>query len=162
MTWWRRQRVPLIALIVAAVAVVGVQFWLAVAPALSRTSQSIEMVETDADIAGQTLRMGSARWDEFEAPSGSRTLSIRLDSGGGADASTCGPFVLTEPSSERSWQEATSVLDVPYDAGERSCVEESAPYRILTVFLVPDDASGPFFFDVPGPDQVTARFVIEP
>lgn len=162
MTWWRRQRIPLLALAVAALAVVGVQVWFTVSPALTRTAQTTQVVESDAEIAGQTIRMASVRWDEFDAPSGSRTLSVRLGSDGGADAAACGPFVLTEPSSDRSWQESTSILDVPYDDGERSCVAESAPYDILTVFLVPDDADGPFFFDIRGPDKMTARFVIEP
>lgn len=162
MTWWRRQRLPLAALLVAVAAVVGVQVWLSVIPASSRTAETIEVAQTDAEIAGQTLRVSQTRWDAFEAPTGSRTLSVHLESDGGPDAATCGPFVLTEPATDRSWQESTSILDVPYDAGERSCIESSAPYGILTVFLVPDDADGPFFFDVRGPDQVTARFLVEP
>ncbi|WP_435747156.1 hypothetical protein [Microbacterium sp. PMB16] len=159
-SWWRRQRLALVSLLVAAAAVVGVHVWLDVLPA-SGGPAVIAAEDGAADIAGQTLDLDAARWDEFEAPEGSRTLSIRLDAGGGADATTCGQLTIAEAQGDRVWSNARRVLDVPFDAGESSCLEGSGPYVILAVFLLPDDADGPFLLDVPGDGEI-ARFVVEP
>ena len=159
-SWWRQQRVALIALVVAAVAVVGVHVWFDVLPG-SEDPPIIVSQDGSADIAGQTLTLDSARWDEFEAPAGSRTLSIRIESDGVADATTCGIFTLVETQGDRVWRNARSALDVPYDAGESNCQEASGPYVILAVFLLPDDAEGPFLLDIPGDGEI-ARFAVEP
>jgi hypothetical protein len=159
-SWLRRQRATLIALVVAAVAVVGVHVWFDVLPN-SEESRVVDAQDRSAHIAGQTLALDSARWGEFEAPSGSRTLSIRMESDGGPDATTCGLFTLAEAQGDRVWSNARSALDVPYEAGESYCLEESGPYAILAVFLLPDDAEGPFLLDVPGDDEI-ARFPVEP
>lgn len=159
-SWWRRQRVALTALLVAAAAVVAVHVWLDVLPAATGDPTTIDAGDGAAEIAGQTLVVDSVRWDEFEAPEGSRTLSIRIDSGGGADATICGVFTLAEADGDRVWSNARSVLDVPVEAGESYCQEASGPYVILAVFLLPDDADGPFVLEVPGDGEV-ARFPIE-
>lgn len=160
-SWWRRQRVALVALLLAAMAVVGVHVWFDVLPASTDGTTVVEAREGAAEIAGQSLALDSARWDEFDAPDGSRTLSIRLESGGGTDATTCGQFTLAEAEGDRVWSNARSVLDVPFDAGESYCQEASGPYGILAVFLLPDDAGGPFALEVPGDGEV-ARFDVEP
>lgn len=159
-SWWRRQRVALIALALAAATVVGVHLWFDVLPN-SEEPRIVAAQERSAGIAGQTLTLDSARWGEFEAPAGSRTLSIRLQSDGGPDATACGLFTLAEAQGERVWANGRGALDVPYEAGESSCLEESGPYAILAVFLLPDDADGPFLFDIPGDDEI-ARFRVEP
>lgn len=159
-SWWRRQRVALTALIVAAAAVVAVHVWLDVLPASTGDPSSVEAEDGSAEIAGQTLSVESARWGEFEAPEGSRTLSIRIESGGGSQATTCGLFTLREAEGDRVWSNARSVLDVPFDAGESYCQEASGPYALLAVFLLPDDADGPFVLEVPGDGEI-ARFPVE-
>lgn len=162
MTWWHRQRAPLVALAVAAIAAVGVHVWMEAVPLLPRMTDDVTVVGQRASIAGHDMSLGRVQWNEFDAPTGSRTLSIRLEADGGAEATTCGAFTLTEPSSGRLWENARSALAVPYDAGESGCGAESFPYEILAVFLVPDDALGPFAFDVPDADGVIARFVVTP
>lgn len=161
MSWWRRQRTALLALAVATVAVIGAYVWLDVLPSV-RSGDRVVEVETDVDISGQTLSIGPAEWGEFESPAGTRTLSIRLRSSGGTDAALCGPATLTDPSSSRTWLSSRSGLDVPSGEGESSCVAESSPYRVLLVFLLPDDVEGPFRLDLEGGDDVTARFTVEP
>lgn len=161
MTWWRAQRTALIALVIAATAMVGAAVWLDVIPSIRPTDRVIE-AETSVDLAGQTLSLGPVEWGEFDAPEGSRTLSVRLSASGGFDASVCGRATLTETGSSRTWLSSRAALDVPYDEGESSCIPESASYRILLVFLVPDDADGPFHLDIEGSDDDLARFVIEP
>lgn len=162
MSWWRRQRLPLIALAAGAVAAVGVHVWLDVLPASTRVAQTITVADPQAEIAGQTIALERSTWSEFDAPEGSRTLSIRLDARAGAEATTCGTFALTEQHSGRVWENARSVLGVPSDAAESSCQTESAPYEILAVFLLPADADGPFWFDVPGDSGAIARFSVDP
>lgn len=161
MTWWQRQRLALTALAAAAVAVAGVHVWFDVRPATESSTEIVTAENGRAEIAGQTLTLGSVRWGEFEAPDGSRTVSIRLDSDGGPDAAPCGLFTLAEVAGDRVWSNARGGLDVPYDAGASSCQQESGPYVILAVFLLPDDVDGPFRLEVPGPDRI-ARFAVDP
>lgn len=163
MSWWRRQRTALAALAITAVATVGVHVWLDVLPAHETQAQTMTHVADgdSAEIAGQKMSLQSARWDEFEAPEGMRTMSVRLRAGGGDDATWCQDFTLSEVQGGRVWLDARSELDVPFDAGESSCREEPFSYDILAVFLVPEDAAGPFFFDVPGDTSEVARFTIE-
>lgn len=160
MTWLRRQRVPLIALAVAAVAMVATTVWLDVLPAV-RPSDRIMVAETDAEVAGQTVSVTGARWDEFDAPDGTRALSVRLSSTGGTDAASC-TISVTDPRTSRTWVSSRDGLDVPYGDDERSCTIEASSYRILAVFLLPDDVEGPLDLDVQGGDHVTARFEIDP
>lgn len=161
MSWWRRQRTALLALVITAAAVVGATIWLDVVPNIRATDRVID-AESTVDISGQTLTLGPTEWGEFAAPDGSRTLSIRLESSGGADASVCGQSTLTEADTGRTWVSSRKGLDVSSDDGENSCTIESSAYRILLVFLLPDDAEGPFRLDIEGSDSDVARFVIEP
>lgn len=157
----RSPRTALAALAVTIAAVAGVYLWLDILPGLP--AQRDVVVGVDAvEISNQTLTLGPAEWSEFEAPEGSRTLSIRLRASGGADAEMCGRPTLTEPATERVWVSSRSGLDVPYDEGESSCLAESEPYAMLVVFLLPDDATGPFELDFDGDDGDTARFIVEP
>ncbi len=168
MTWWRTQRVALLALLLAAVATAGVHLWLDAAPiAEERESREPVYVLPDDDtasveIGGHELTVTSTRWAEFEAPEGSITLSVRLDARSDADAENCTAFLLSETDGERVWQDAHRDVDIPFDEpGETSCRPESPAYGILAVFLLPEDAAGPFWFDVPAGDQ-TARFRVDP
>lgn len=162
MTWSKRRRVAVAALAVAAVASVGVHVWLDVIPSVQSQAQTITNIDDgeSVEIAGQTMSLRSARWDEFDAPDDMRTVSVRLNAGGGEDATWCREFTLAEAHGDRAWLDARSVVDVPYDAGEASCRDESFAYEILAVFLVPDDAVGPFHFDIPGEPGDVTRFTV--
>ncbi|WP_426188198.1 hypothetical protein [Microbacterium sp. TWP3-1-2b2] len=161
--WWRRQRLALTALAVAAIATLGVHVWLDALPQVQAQAQDITQVTDDesVEIAGQTLSLRSARWGEFDAPEGMRTVSVRLNASGGDEATWCREFTLAEAHGGRVWLDARSVLDVPYDAGEASCRDESFSYEILAVFLIPEDAAGPFHFDIPGELGDVTRFTVE-
>lgn len=161
MTWWRKQRLALAAMILAAGAVIGIHVWLDVLPA--STDEDAVTVHAHGDqaaIAGQTLSVDSVLWSEFDAPPGSRTLSVRLDARAGEDPAVCGLFTLAEVRGDRVWSNARTALDVPYEAGASYCQEESGPYVILAIFLLPDDATGPFWLDIPGDDEI-ARFRVD-
>lgn len=161
-SWWRSQRLALIALAASAVAVLGAYLWLDVLPSMRQPDRVIEAEDDSVTISGQDLELGFVEWGEFDAPEGSRTVSVRLSASGGADAGSCGVATLTEPSSSRTWVSSREGLDVDRDLGETSCVAEPASYRILLVFLVPDDAEGPFVLDIRGDDGDLARFPVDP
>ncbi|GAB3595760.1 hypothetical protein [Microbacterium tumbae] len=162
MTWLRSQRIALSALLFTVIAVVGVSLWLDILPVADQERVTVVRAEGDVEVAGQELRYRAARWDEFAAPEGARSVSIRLHSSGGPDAALCGEFRLSEADGGRTWLDAHTELDVPYDAGAPYCQEESAPYEILAVFLIPENADGPFVLDIPGEDDVVFRFAVEP
>jgi hypothetical protein len=161
MSWWRSQRRALIALVIVAAAMLGATVWLDILPSIRSTDRVIE-AESTVDIAGQTLTLGPTEWGEFDTSDGSRTLSIRLSSSGGSEASLCGQTTLTEIDSGRTWLSSRDDLDVSYDEGENSCTAEPASYRILLTFLLPDDADGPFLLDIEGSDNDLARFRLDP
>ena len=162
MSWWRKQRAPLLALLLTVISAAGVHLWLDVLPSSEADVPTVVEAERRGEIAGQRIAVDAVRWDEFDAPAGSRTVSVLLDATGGKDATTCGAFTLSEVDGPRVWLDAGGELNVPSDAGERSCLEESLSYDIFVVFLVPDDAMGPFHLDIPDRDGRILRFVVEP
>lgn len=162
MTWWKRQRVALAALGIAAVAVVGVYAWTDILPASGDADAVVVSADDEIELAGQTLEVVSVRWDEFDAPDGMRTLSIGLRASGGQDAGMCGSTSLSEIDGDREWRDARRLLDVPWEAGESSCGAEVASYRILSVFLLPDDADGPFLLNLSGDIGEHVGVVVEP
>ncbi|MEI3849141.1 MULTISPECIES: hypothetical protein [Microbacterium] len=163
MTWWRRQRRAIIGLLLAVGAVVGVHVWLDVIPAAPRTSVRTIVVDGRAEVHGHTLSVAASRWGEFDAPRGSTTLTVVLHARSDEGAESCGTFRLSERDGSRLWLDAGSAVDVDIDDEdtETGCREGNGGYRILTVFLLPDDARGPFWLDVPVEDEV-ARFRIDP
>ena len=162
MTWWKRQRAALAALGIAAVAVVGVYAWTDILPASGGDDAAVVSADDEIELAGQTLEVVSVRWDEFDAPDGMRSLSVELRASGGPDAAMCGSSSLNEIGGDREWADARRLLDVPWEAGESSCGAEVASYRILSVFLLPDDASGPFRLNLSGDLGEHVGVVIEP
>lgn len=160
MTWWRQQRVALVALAVAAVTAVGVYIWLDVIPVTDDPPPTPTVVEGSVSTGGNTLEFVSATSDEFPAPDAAWPLSIRLRASSDAEATMCGSFTLSEVDGDRVWRPAGSEVDVEYGDEERSCSEGMDAYGILTVFLLPDDADRPFWFDVTVDDEVV-RFRID-
>lgn len=163
MSWVRTQRRALIAVLCTAIATAGVYLWLDVLPVAEAQQETI-ITSSDgtAEIAGQELVLGDVRWDEFAAPADSRVLSVRLRASGGPDASMCGTVTLSEQHGQRTWRDGDDLVDVPYEAGESYCIAESAPYDVISVFVLPADAEGPFFLDIAGEDHRITRFPIVP
>ncbi|MFT4258126.1 hypothetical protein [Microbacterium sp.] len=154
----RTRAITLIALLACAL---GVHFWLDAMPVIERKSETYATAGDDGslEVAGQRLTLRGAEWDEFPSPDGTRTVSIRLHSSGGAEAEVCGEVTLSEPGG-RIWLDADDIVDVPSEEGEPYCVAESAPYDIVTVFVVPDDADGPFVLTIADGAGRAARFDI--
>jgi hypothetical protein len=158
---WSGRRASLLALLVAVLAVVSVHVWFDVVPTIESDDAIVVTADEAVDVAGQRFALRSMRADEFGAPDGAHSVSIRLHSTGGAEAIGCRSLLLTAQDDGRVWTPATSELDIPSDAGESRCQAESPPYDLLAVFVVPDDASGPFWFDVTDEDGRVVRFPVE-
>lgn len=165
MTWRRTHGRALAALLMAATATVGVHIWFDVLQAGGPEQPAYVLAEGTTEIGGHELTLISTRPGEFEAPAGSKTLSVWLDARSDDDAAPCRSITLTEMSGSRTWLDAQSDVDTSSDAdardAEATCREGSPFYRILSVFLLPDDATGPFWLDVPVGIDETARFRIE-
>jgi hypothetical protein len=159
MTWWRRQRAALIALLAAAVALVVVSLWLDVLPSRESAPPTPHVADGPIDLGGNRLELIRAIPDEFPAPDGAHTLSIRLAADSTEDAERCGTFTLREATGDREWLTAGSAVDVRYGDEESSCRKGTGSYRILTVFLLPNDADGPFWLDIAVGDDVV-RFPV--
>lgn len=159
MRWWRRQRIPLLALAGAIALVIGVNVWLEVLPHI-KEPKATPVADGAVSLGGNTLELGRVTPDEFAAPAGTRPLSIRLYASSEADAEYCGTFTLREATGERVWRPAGREVDVERGDAESSCREGMDAYDILTVFLLPADADGPFWLDVPVDGEV-ARFRID-
>lgn len=162
MTWWRRQRIALCGLLVAALAAVGVHLWFDVLPALETTGPAYATADEAGlvEAGGHRLALSSVTLAEFEAPPGSTTLSVRLHAASAEEAELCGTPRLTEAEGDRTWLDARGDVDVTSD-DERSCQDGSASYTLLTVFLLPDDATGPFWFDLPVGRSDVVRLRVE-
>lgn len=148
MSWWRRQRLALAGLAVAAAAAVSVHVWFDVLPTTDDAGPVITASDGTAEVGGHRLSVEGVEWGEFSAPDGSTTLSVTLRAHSADEAELCGTFLLSEAPSGREWLDARGDVDVRTD-DERSCRSGSGAYRILAVFLLPEDASGPFWLDAP-------------
>ncbi|MCG1037933.1 hypothetical protein, partial [Polaribacter sargassicola] len=104
----RRQRTALVALIAAAAALVGVSVWLDVLPAQESAPPAPRDSDGPVDMGGNRLELVRAVPNEFPAPAGAHTLSIRLSADSAEDAERCGTFTLREKDGERVWLTAGS------------------------------------------------------
>lgn len=154
MSWWRRQRTAAIALMIAAMVAAGTIWLFEVVPSRDEPTVSTTVATTTVTVDGNTIDPPTVRVDEFAGPAGTTTVSVRVPARSDADASSCGSFTLTERATGRVWVTAGSEVDVSDDDAERSCVPDSASYTILAVFLLPDDVSGLFWFDMTFDDTV--------
>lgn len=161
--WWRQQRRALLALLITASAVLGVYAWLDLIPSLQAQTEVVTTaVDGEAEFGDQHFDLRSARWDEFTAPDGARTLSITVTVRPGDEPDQCGPLVLREVDGAREWADARETIGAPWDAGDSYCDQEaSAPYRLFAVFLIPEDVTGPFWLSIDGIYGESVRFFVE-
>ncbi|MBO9624935.1 MAG: hypothetical protein J7484_01020 [Microbacterium sp.] len=161
MTWWRRRRLAIGGLVLAALAAFGAHFWYDVRPRIGADKPYVTADESGAvEAGGNRLSIWSVTRAEFEAPTGSTTLSVRMHAASTEDSERCGAVTLTEADGGRVWLDARRDVDIRSDE-EHSCQEGSASYDILAVFLLPDDARGPFWLDVPIGRSDQVRLLVE-
>lgn len=169
--WWRSNAVALVALallIPAVVVIIGGNEWndgsagrpwqpIGVSPGESAAYGEAQIGPASAEL----ISAESADDRELTVPDGMRVVvtTVRVDPG--SPAISCLPLVLRErDGAQRQWNGARLEVDWPFDAAQpTSCDRDAvAPYSLVTPFLVPDDARGPFAVDIAGVDELP-RFV---
>lgn len=147
-----RTAAPYVAAGLAAVLAVGAHLWFETRVTAESTHR--EIVDATADggtIAGQHLTLTRADLDQpgLESPAGTRTVSVYLDAESGDDAKDCAtPRLFERGGSARSWDEMTLRATSGTAEDPTTCTQEGGRYRIHTVFIVPDDAAGPFVLEI--------------
>lgn len=160
MMWWRMRRLALTGLLAATLAAAGMHVWFQTLPALEGSEPSVVISDGSVELGGHLLRVSSTRWGQFDAPEGSTTFSVVLDARSDQESALCGDIALAEANGSRVWLQAHRDLDATSD-DEWSCQEDSRFYGILAVFLLPEDASGPFWLDVPIGSSEVLRFRLD-
>lgn len=157
--WWRRNGIPLAAIvaIVAGVVIIGGDHVRrenalsgGIHPVVATADGVVELAgaKFSAATTDITLRFGSPS----PPPEGTKvvTATVRVDTG--SNRATCGTPVLREAEGAgREWADASDALGIPYASDEyRFCAPDFPRWFTLTArYVVPEDADGPFFVDVP-------------
>lgn len=160
--WWRRNGIALLALaVLVPVGGIGV----AQHERTALTGSGKDPVTADAagavELAGITV--GPAR-AEFEsragAPDGTRVVTVHLPVDTHGDDLSCLPPVLREADGlQRSWRESALELGLDSFDAERptSCPADGERwFTLVTSYLVPADATGPFDVDLTWADALPA------
>lgn len=180
---WPRNAAALVALAVlvpASAAAIGWREWVG---AYDTSGQHVYAVLPAGD--EDTVDLDDTTWgpvragvftaaDGLPVPDGAKVIAVKItvDNHDLDEPSGCGSPVLVEQSSGRQWSEMSLALDLPYDPDSPTlCSTDtsadygvSGPYEMLVPFIVPEDAEGPFWFDVAPYDTEPsfARFSIAP
>lgn len=151
-----------VGLLLAACAVLAVYAWVDLIPAAQRADPAPVMLHADdGEFNGNTFEVRRAVWGEFNAPPDTRSLTVTVTVHPGDDPGTCGPLTLVDETTSEEFADARLALGADWDAGESFCLtDDSAPYRLFAVFLIPDDRTGPFMLMIPGEPGETASIPI--
>jgi hypothetical protein len=175
-TWWRRNAVALLSLAVLIPATAGAIGWRQWSATFDQPTQRITAItpgeNDEVDLAGATWGPVTSgiftEADGFDLPAGTKIVAVKIpvDNHDLDDVAECGAPMLTEQSSGREWTEMSVAIGLEYDPDSpTTCTyQPEGPYEMLVPFIVPDDASGPYWVDVVpyGTAPVFARFSIDP
>ncbi|MDR6866804.1 hypothetical protein J2Y69_001403 [Microbacterium resistens] len=178
--WWRRNAIALGAVAVLApmtIAAVGGYEW------YENVFSGPASVPVDADPSGDgTIDIGGAIWGPAKGVVVTDTQGLDLPEGtvligvtipvepqhprAEGEPAYCMAPRLVEQRSGREWLQVRAELGLPYLAEEPyDCtLQEGDPFQLVIPYVVPADAEGPFWVEVPVPsaDPSFARFSIDP
>ena len=158
LSWWRRNRMALIALAIlvpGTAAGIGWHEWHQYYGFDARPFQPIVVEEEGtADLVGATW--GPIRGGELDdvtgldVPSGATVIAVGIPVAAGADGVTCAGPVLVDQATGREWRTARSEIGLLSDSAEPEfCLKsQKGDYELILPFVVPDDVDGPFWVDV--------------
>ncbi|WP_102191484.1 hypothetical protein [Microbacterium aurantiacum] len=173
-SWWRRNRVALVAvaiLLPATVVAIGGQNWRLIYAFDARPVDPVVVGEKDsAELAGATFGpVRSGVIDDLsglDVPEGAKVIAAAIPVDSGAEGVSCRRPTLTHQASGRQWTLMRSEIGVEYNAEEPEFCssEETGSYEIIAPFVVPEDLEGPFWVDVwpQGVGGTFLRFPIDP
>lgn len=173
-SWWRRNRLALIAvaiLLPATVVAVGGQNWRLIYAFDARPVHPIVVEEKDsAELAGAAfgpVRSGVIEdLSGLDVPEGAKLIVAGIPVDSGAEGVSCRQPTLTHQASGRQWTLMRSEIGADYNAEEPEYCssEETGSYELIAPFVVPEDLEGPFWVDVWPQDAggTFLRFSIDP
>lgn len=173
-SWWRRNLVALIAMVVlvpATAAAIGWQEWYQYFGFGARAFSAVEVAE------GDTAELGGAIWGPvrggvveeltgLDVPAGTRLIGVAVPVRASTAGIGCQMPTLVEQSTGREWHSVRLEIGLPWSADEpETCIsEEAGSYDLILPYVVPEDATGPFWVDVEpyGVGGEFLRFSFEP
>lgn len=172
--WWHTNLAALIALVVllpVTAATVGWQEWYQYFGFGTRSVTAVPVEEHEttelADAVWGPLRGGEITDAEgLNVPTDARVLAVGVPVAPSRTGIACETPMLVEQSTGREWRPMRAEIGVGYDSGEpETCLSEQVePYELILPFVVPEDATGPFWVDVRpyDADGSFVRFSFEP
>jgi len=157
-SWWRRNRLALVALAIlvpATAFAVGWQEWRQYFAFDGRPVTPIAVEEGDSkDTAGASW--GPVRGGEItdvaglDVPPDTRLIAVAVPADPDTDGLICDTPVLVEQKTGREWRPVRSEIGLESDPTEpeRCMPDQTSPYELVVPFVVPDDVEGPFWVDV--------------
>jgi hypothetical protein len=173
LSWWRRNTLALVALVLllpATAIAVGWQEWYQFFGFGARAVTPVVVAEDETtDLAGATW--GPVRGGEIEdlsgldVPEDTRLIAVGVpvDTGEGV---ACETPTLVEQSTGREWSPVRAEIGLESSAEEPElCLgSQTGSYELIVPFVVPEDVEGPFWVDVRPYDAGGSfvRFEFEP
>lgn len=167
-SWWRSNRLALVALAVLAPATVlglGWHEWYQYYGYGARPFIPVTVAEDEsAELAGATW--GPVRGGELDditgldVPAGATVIAVGVPVDPEAEGVGCMSPVLVDQQTGREWQPARTEIGLSSHPDEPEiCVSgTAAPYELILPFVVPDDVEGPFWVDI-APYRAGGSFV---
>ncbi len=169
MSWWRKNALALGALVLAA-SLTGISWYVGVWLPLSPPEAA---VATPDDEGRGTL--GGATFDDltiaseedpegyYGAPDGTWVVAVSVDVSPQESGLSCSLQLSESDGEQRTWT-PTSVISPFAESDDPSyCTGTGTEdYRVLTAFLLPDDARGPFVLDIVSGSDVLRLPVVLP
>lgn len=158
MSWWRRNRLALLALLVllpATVAAVGWQEWYQYFGFGARPVTAVPVAEDDTAVLADAT-WGPVRGGEIDdvsgldVPEGTRLIAVAVPVDAHAEGVACETPKLVEQSTGREWRPVRLEIGLSSSTEEpETCLSEQAgSYELIVPFVLPADAEGPFWVDV--------------
>ncbi|MFT4260412.1 hypothetical protein [Microbacterium sp.] len=153
-SWWRRNRLALIVIVVLApVTAAGIlwQGWNQYYGFGARPFAPIAVAEGDsAELAGATwgpVHSAEVEPEGFDVPSGARLIGVAVPVAPDGDPVSCVRPRLIEQSTGLEWESAAlEIGHLPSTEEPDICALDTAdPYELIVPFVVPADAEGPFW-----------------
>lgn len=168
--WWRRNGIALLVLAVL-VPVGGIGIAQHERTALSGSGEVPVPASASGgvDLAGITVGPARAEFDSVaNAPTGTRVVTVHLPiDTHGDDMSCLSPLLRETEGLQRTWRESALELGLDSFDAERptSCPMDAGRwFTLVTSYLVPVDATGPFYVDLTWADALPefARLRVQP